>query len=209
MKLWMQSTGKLQKISLFGLEILISDKVYKPSDDSFLLAEKLTVRDEKFLEMGCGCGLLSLMAAKIGGESRGVATDINPFAVELSIKNAELNGLAGKVEFRVGDLFEPLREEERFDLIIFNPPYLPVEDRFEDWLNKAWNGGCDGLYVINLFIKEADRFLAEKGRIIMILSTLSDYARIIEELKRKSFKVRILGEKNFDFEKILCVEFSR
>lgn len=205
----MPSTGKLQKVNMFGLELLISDEVYKPSDDSFLLAENLTVKDEKFLEIGCGCGLLSLLAAKIGGESRGVATDINPFAIELSIRNAELNDLTGKVEFRLGNLFEPLQDGEKFDLIVFNPPYLPVTDKFGGYLEKAWSGGQEGTTVINLFIRHVDRFLTEKGRIIMILSTLSNYSDVTGKMKKKGFKTRLLGEKHFDFETIFCVEFHR
>ena len=73
------------------------------------------------LDLGCGAGTLALLLA--GHAERVVGADINARAVEMSRFNAALNGI-GNVEFRCGDLYQPV-EGERFDLIVSQPPYYP------------------------------------------------------------------------------------
>ncbi len=73
------------------------------------------------LDLGCGAGTLALLLASHA--ERVVGADINPRAVEMSRFNAALNGIEN-VEFRCGDLYEPV-EGERFDLIVSQPPYYP------------------------------------------------------------------------------------
>ena len=118
-----------------GLKIKISDEVYKPSEDTFLLIRNLKVRDDdEVLEVGCGCGIISLVAAKRA--SRVVAVDVNPFAVCLAWENVRLNGLEGKVEVRLGNLFQPIKQNEKFNLIIFNPPFFPGKPK--NVVESAW-----------------------------------------------------------------------
>ena len=71
------------------------------------------------------------------------AIDINKYAVECASNNAEINN--ANVDIRLGDLFEPVIDE-KFDLILFNTPYLPTseEEFVDDELEAAWNGGEDG-----------------------------------------------------------------
>jgi HemK-related putative methylase len=72
------------------------------------------------LDLGTGCGVHALTAAKVGASV--AAVDVNPRAVKISRFNARLNGVED-IEFAAGNLFDPV-EGRRFDLILFNPPFV-------------------------------------------------------------------------------------
>jgi SAM-dependent methyltransferase len=85
------------------------------------------------LDMGCGCGVLSLVMSAFCEQVIGV--DINPRAVEFSRLNAALNGI-GNAAFMESDLFNSVRGEE-FDLIVFNSPTNMEEDHYRDLLESG------------------------------------------------------------------------
>lgn len=173
--------------------------VYRPSDDTFLMLECLIVkRGEKVLEMGCGSGFISIHMAALGAEV--TAADINPAAVTCTENNAARNGL--RVRTVRSDLFSDL--DGVYDLIIFNPPYLPVDD--EGMLEAAWAGGRGGLEVLRQFLKEAQSFLAPNGRILILISSKMD-SRGIEEILQP-FHVRTLGTKSLFFEKLKVLQLT-
>ncbi|MHC1586069.1 MAG: HemK2/MTQ2 family protein methyltransferase [Candidatus Hecatellaceae archaeon] len=188
---------------LYGFLLKIPSHVYEPSDDSFLLAENLKLSGgETVLDMGCGSGLLTLLAARKA--SLVVAVDINPEAVKATAENVKANGFAGKVELVVGDLFSAFRRGELFDLVIFNPPYLPVEE--EDQLGRAWSGGPTGREVIDRFLSEVKGRLKPRGKILLVQSTLSNVSETVRVLEASGFNVRVLGRKQFFFEELFCLE---
>ena len=111
---------------------LSRNHVLGPNPSARTLAA-LTVRRpvEAALDVGTGCGVQALLAARHG--TRVVAVDINPRALWFSELNARLNGVAN-VEWRAGDLFEPVEGEE-FDLVVANPPFVispSLEYEFRD-----------------------------------------------------------------------------
>lgn len=176
--------------------VIESSEVYGPSDDSFLMVKVLEVKPgERLLDMGCGAGLISLHAAKAGAEV--VAADINPHAVECTRKNAMRNNL--KVEVRESDLFEKV--DGYFDVIAFNPPYLPEETRSTSWIEKSWSGGNEGSEVAVRFIEEAWRHLAPGGRIYIILSSLGGFMTALKTAK-EHYNSEMLEEKHMFFESI-------
>jgi len=194
-------------IFLHGFKIKIPNEVYPPSDDTFLVLDNLRVEDsDEVLEVGCGCGIITLTAAKKARKV--VATDINPFAVKTTKENVKINGLEEKVQVRIGDLFNPIEKNEKFSLIIFNPPYLPTsgKDKIGGWLEKAWDGGVNGRRVIDRFLDEVKKFLKENGRILMVQSTLSNVEKTLQRMVTMGFYVKILGIKHLDFETLVCFE---
>src|SRR4030042_950814 len=145
-------SSRTKRVFFGDFVFVVDENVYEPAEDSFLFAENLVVKEgERVLDMGTGCGILGIIAAK--KESEGVAVDVNPYAVRCAKQNATLNNVCSKMTFVQGDLFTPLSEKAKFDVILFNAPYLPTEAAEGDsWIERAWTGGFTGSQVIDRFI---------------------------------------------------------
>jgi release factor glutamine methyltransferase len=185
------------------------ENVYEPAEDSFLFAENLEVKaGESVLDMGTGCGILGILAAKKGCSV--VAVDVNPYAVRCSRENAKLNNVRGKMAFIQGDLFTPLREAEEFDVILFNAPYLPADEHEADsWIGRAWAGGATGRRIIDRFISEAPRHLKWAGRVLLMQSTLADVAETVRRFAECGMSARVVAERTLPFfETIILFEAS-
>ncbi len=188
---------------------VVSREVYEPEEDTFLLARSLGVKKgERVLDMGTGCGILAVLAAEKA--SKVVAVDINPHAVTCAKKNAELNGVAAKIETRRGDLFDAVEADSKFDTILFNAPYLPVERcEGKNWIEKAWTGGKTGRNVIDRFIDKASTYLTRDGRILLVQSSLSNIRETLKRFSQHKLHAAIVAEKKLNFEKIVLIEARR
>jgi len=180
------------------IKIRVFPGVYEPSDDSYLLVEAIDVKgDERVLDMGCGSGVIALHLANSGCDV--VAVDINEKAVENTIFNAGYNGL--KIKCMKSDLFENV--VGKFDIITFNPPYLPTEGE-----DRAWDGGKDGRKVIDEFLRDAWKYLAEGGRIYTIMSSFTD-VNGIKKRYENIYSFKVLKQKHIFFETIYAFEITR
>ena len=188
---------------------LVDEHVYEPAEDTFLIAEKMAVtEDDTVLDVGTGCGILAVLAAE---KAKSVlAVDVNPYALQCASRNAETNGVKERIEFRRGDLFQPINPDERFSLILFNAPYLPSEpDEEKSWIGKAWAGGQNGRKILDQFIMDAPNFLAAGGRIQLVQSSLSDVNRTIEMFGELDLRATAVAEVKVAFESIVLVEAKR
>ena len=175
------------------------DDVYPPSDDSILLIESLNVSPgERVLEIGCGSGIVSIHCALNGAEVS--CGDINPKAVALARRNAEANG--ARLDVRETDIYSAF--PERYDTVIFNLPYLPVEE--EGLLAKAWSGGEDGMGPLPELLEKAPDHLLPGGRVIVVVSSLMDQGRLDGILKGRT--VKELGKLPLFFEVLRVLEID-
>jgi release factor glutamine methyltransferase len=182
-------------------EFQLLDEVYDPSEDTFLLLEA-ALKDarpgEKVLEVGTGSGIISLFVMGIADV---IATDISPHAA----RNARLNG----VPVVRADLYNGICG--KFDLIIFNPPYLPTagEERLKSWLNRAFDGGPTGRGEIARFLKDIDRILAPGGRILTVISSLTGIEEIKKMFAGRGFHTEEVASEKIPFEKLVVLKFSK
>lgn len=189
---------------LSNLRLKNHPKVYEPAEDSFFLAENIKPPPKgRVLDVGTGSGILALFAAETASYVLGV--DVNPHAVNLAKENAEINGIKN-AEFRVGDLFSCIKSDEVFDVIIFNPPYLPVKE--SDALGKAWSGGAKGMEVIRRFISSASKHLKKEGTIFLLASSLNDINEIKKLFSEEGLSCSIVARKRLFFEELMVLRCS-
>jgi release factor glutamine methyltransferase len=180
-----------------SIEVNECESVYPPREDTYLLIECVEpVAGQRVLEMGCGSGLLSLHCAKMGASV--VAVDINQKAVDCTRANLERNHLRAKVDR--SDLFSNV--VDRFDLILFNPPYLVGDE--EGDLERSWAGGKDGVQILERFLREAPDRLDPGGRIVVLLSSMMMEEPLARTLA--AFDRRRLGSKRLFFEELWVEE---
>ncbi|MFB6143869.1 MAG: HemK2/MTQ2 family protein methyltransferase [Candidatus Nanohaloarchaea archaeon] len=166
--------------------------VYPPREDTYFLKnylESLELEGMEVLEVGCGSGILSVAMAGKGAEV--TAVDINPEAVEATREAAEEAGV--EVDVFRSDLFREV--EDKFDLIVFNPPYLPGRELEGD---EKWRGGDRGVEVTERFLQDYGKHLKEGGKALFLLSSLSDH----RELLRKH---EVVESENLWFETLYLV----
>jgi len=168
------------------MQLKVLDSVYKPREDSFLLQKQVEKRakGKRVLDMGCGTGIQAISAAKAGAKEVWAA-DLNTAALTLANENAELNN----VEIRpvLSDLFLAVHPGEMFDLIVFNPPYLPSEIP----VDVQWSGGAE---LIKKFLEQAKKHLNENGEILFVFSSLT---KLKDDFKVVAEQTMPDGEKLF------------
>jgi release factor glutamine methyltransferase len=146
--------------------------IYEPAEDSFLMAKTLKEQipkllnknpNLKFLEVGCGSGINLETAEKAGVKINNIiGTDINPKAVA-NCKKLGFNCIQS-------DLFD--RVKGNFDIIIFNPPYLPLDKEEPKSSRAETTGGKKGNEIIIKFLEQAREHLTQEGKIFIITSSL-------------------------------------
>ncbi|CAN5829372.1 hypothetical protein BH11BAC4_BH11BAC4_07170 [soil metagenome] len=148
------------------IALQISPQVFHPGfffSTQLLLQyiEKLPLKGKKFLELGCGSGLIATVAAKHGASV--IATDINPVAVEFLKKNSRQNRVV--IEILHSDLYKniPL---QHFDIIAINPPYYKKKPQTTK--DHAWFCGENGEYFSGLFA-ELENYITSYSLILMVI----------------------------------------
>ena len=134
------------------------------------LLETLSIRNKTMLELGCGCGIISILAAQRGATV--TATDINETALSALQENGNANEVS--IEIIKSDLFEKL-QLKTFDYIVINPPYYPKSAA--STAENAWFCGENFEYFERLF-QQIPKFLTVRNVTYMILSEDCDLDKI-------------------------------
>jgi len=191
----------LGSTEFMGYEFKVDKRALIPRPETEILIscalEKLKssgkVAQPKILDLGTGSGCIAICIAKLLPQALIWATDVSLSALQLAKENADLHKV--KVKFLLGDIFSALEGQEKFDLIISNPPYiakhefcgLAKEISFEPVL--ALRAGIDGLDFYRRIISQAAGYLKEDG--FLILEMGLGQRSVIEDIlrKTKNFKV--------------------
>lgn len=160
-------------ICLRGIELTIVSEsgvfsAKKLDKGTEVLAKYMIIEDGwKILDLGCGYGILGLIAARLAPKGYVVLTDINKRAVKLAKMNIKLNNIEN-AEVRCGDLYEPVKKEV-FNTIISNPPISA------------------GLKICYRIIEEAPEHLVEGGLLQLVARHRKGGKRLMEKM-REVFK---------------------
>lgn len=175
-------------------------QVYQPEADTYLLLSsvKNEIRNsDTVLEVGTGSGIIAQACSE---RARCVATDVNPHACRMAHEMG--------VEVVRTDLYAGLKGP--FDLILFNPPYLPTaeNERIDDWLEYALDGGADGREVIRRFASGLHRILHPYGRVLLLVSSLTGIPETRELFAEQGFISFIVSEETTEGERLVVFRIT-
>lgn len=167
--------------------------IYSPAEDSFLLAKAVSKfsNGKDVLDMCSGSGIQARTALENGAKS----------VLAAEIDKESLSYLKSQKIPCVGsDLFS--RVKGKFDVIICNPPYLPLDSREDKESSLATTGGKNGDEITLKFLRQSRSHLRKGGLILILLSSLTPLVRIDSALKKLGMKKRLVCEENLFMEKI-------
>jgi len=171
--------------------------LYSPREDSYLLLDSiktLNVKRRLVLDVGTGSGILSLYCALLGADV--TAVDIDHDAVQFVAAAAERLGT--KLRTVTSDLFTNI--PGKFDVILFNPPYLPSEDLRD----RTVDGGAEGRALIDRFLNDLSTHLKKNGVAYLLVSSLNNPSSITEA--HPEYEFVSIAKRSLFFEEIqvLC-----
>lgn len=169
----------------------ISENVFNPKyyfTSKFMAEHVRPSPADRVLDMGTGSGIQAITAARTARKV--VAVDINPEAVRFARKNVIANGLTGKVSIMHGDLFSPLNPEDRFDVILFTPPYL--DGKPETLLEHALIDPDKGL--AKRFFSSARQYLSLGGYVQMLYSSIAGHESLLKIIRDLGWELSLLAK---------------
>jgi len=206
-------------VDFLGLTISVGKGVLIPRPETELLAEEAIAilsgqqsavrkkQDSGFKEFPCildlctGSGCIALALAKAFPDAEVRGTDVSKKALRYARKNAALNGIKNVI-FSEGSLFEPVKGEKSFDLIVSNPPYIETSDigglqrEIREWEpHEALDGGPDGLDYYRGILSVAAGYLRKDGKIVVELGF--GQAKAAEEIARASGFTNVGTKKDY------------
>jgi release factor glutamine methyltransferase len=163
----------------FANNFYVDENVLDPRPDSEALVEMVIEKFNKFstlniCEIGCGSGCLIISLLRHFENCLGLALDISNKALVIAQKNADTNQILNRINFIQSDLFKNLQNDQIFDIIISNPPYIPTNDieNLQDEVRLyepriALDGGLDGLDFYRKIAEQSQKFLKNNGDIFL------------------------------------------
>lgn len=167
----------VNKKSFWSYDFFVNENVLTPRNDSEILIEAVlsnynNMQEElKILDLGTGSGCLILSLLKMYKNASGLAVDISEKALKVARQNAE-NLKINNIKFLKNNWNDNI--EDKFDIIISNPPYIPTKEikELEPEVNKfnpilALDGGEDGLNCYRYLAKSLEKNLKENTKIFL------------------------------------------
>lgn len=188
-----------------GEKFLVNKDVLIPRDETELLVRKAIeiIKENNFkmvLDMCTGSGCIACMIAKLTN-SQAMGVDISTEAIHTAFKNMEKFELYNKAIFRKSDIYSKIREDEKFDLIVSNPPYIPPKEKetiqeevsYEPDL-ALYTTDEKGLAFYEKIIKDAPKFL-NKGGYLMFELGIGQSTSVAQLMKKAGFEnIKVLKD---------------
>ncbi len=166
--------------------------MYQPEEDSIMLAaEVMKYSKGKVLDVGTGTGVQAIAAAKSDRVKEVLGVDIDGEVIAYCHANVD----NPKISFQVSDLFSTVKG--KFDVVVFNPPYLPQDKGIKD---LALYGGKEGYELIEKFFKKVDEHLKKDGFILMVFSSHTNKEKVDKIIRDYGYKQKLLNRKHIFFE---------
>lgn len=182
----------------FGpMDLQVGPATFRPSTISSLLADSLDFTPGSVVvDVGCGSGILSIIAAKLGA-GRVYGIDAADETVEIASANAAAHGVADRIEFAQGDMFEPLGPDIEADVVIGDVSGIPDEiATASGWFPSGLSGGPTGAELPMRMIEESKRLLKKGGSLFLPTGSLQDENSIIERARAVFGSMKQLTERN-------------
>jgi len=184
---------------------------YLPSDDTFLLLDTLKKeitnnnKYNKALELGFGSGVISLYIYDFVNNID--CSDINLEVINY-FKEVKKKYNLEKINVIHSDLFENI--SNKYDLIIFNPPYVPSEEiNRKDTSCLATDGGTNGTKIINKFINNLNKVFKKESVCYLLISSLNNIKDVEKLCKENNFRVKIINRKKLFFEELIILKITK
>lgn len=188
-------------------ELRVGPKTFRPSTISSLLADSMEIdQDSVVVDAGCGSGVLSIIAAKLGARSvHGV--DAAADTVEIATANATAQGVEDRTRFYEGDLFDPLPSEVEPDVIIGDVSGIPDQiAAASGWFPSGLAGGPSGAELPMRMLDEGRQLLRKGGRLLLPTGTLQDEGSILDRARSAFSSIRQVSEKRIPLPSALAEE---
>ncbi len=183
----------------FGDRYLLNENCLIPRCDTERVVEKVLDNlcdNGRLLDLCTGSGCIAISTLKRKPNASGIAVDISAKALEAAKENALINEVNGRLEFICADIFDLPLGDEKFDIIVSNPPYIPTKDleTLDEYVKKepmvALDGGNDGMDFYNFLVMEYKNNLTENGLFVFEIG-FDQQEKIQETAKSNGFECTV------------------
>ncbi|KAF3992591.1 hypothetical protein FT663_02244 [Candidozyma haemuli var. vulneris] len=211
-------------------EVAADDRVYEPSEDSFLLLDcfeqsleqlQQTYKNPVVCEIGSGSGVVTaFLKMHVFPKALFLATDLNPTACSTVLSTIKKNEpevpKAGVVSVLQMSLAEGIRKNS-IDILVFNPPYVPAEevpevpktDEDYTWLDLALLGGSDGMVVTWQLLDRLDEYLTPNGVAYILFCARNKPDEVAKVMESRGWTVETVIHRKAGWEVLSVLSFRK
>ena len=179
------------------MDLIVGTDTFRPSTITSLLADAMEIKPGNVVfDIGCGSGILSIIAAKLGA-GRVIAVDAADETVEVATSNAKTHGVDEVIEVSQGDMFDPVNAEVQADVIIGDVSGIPdLIASASGWFPSGLAGGPTGAELPIRMIEQAKDRIKRGGRMLLPTGTLQDENSILSKARSAFGNIRQLSERS-------------
>ena len=181
---------------LAPIDLEVAPDTFRPTTIWALMADSMEVNPgDTVIDVGCGSGILSIIAAKLGA-GRVFGADAPAGTVEVATANARMHGVADRIEFFQGDVIAPIPEGIEADLVLGDISGIPDEiATVSGWFPSGLSGGPTGAELPLRMIEEVRRVLRKGGKLLIPTGTLQDERTILDRARDAFGNLKQLAER--------------